>query len=121
MPRIRKGPPTQSVVPEVPFHSAIEAWFWYIRAERLRFNGAKLGGSTPVMARPCEPDDINRAVMALYRNKTLKREHLKILASFGWAERVPDARVGAEARAATLWDEALARLGVELKIKGIIE
>ncbi|MDH5771794.1 MAG: hypothetical protein OEY84_01520 [Rhodospirillaceae bacterium] len=121
MPRIQRTPRKLPVVPEIPFASAIEAWFWYVRAERLRFAGAKLGGPTPSFQRPCEPDDINRAVMGLYRGGALTKEHLKILATFGWADRVPDPRVGAETRPAKLWDEALDKLHVILKAKGIVE
>ena len=121
MPRTHRTPRKQPVVPEIPFASTTEAWFWYIRAERLRRDGAKLSGKAPLMARPCEPDDINRVVMALFRKKTLKSDHLKVLATFGWNDRTPDPRVGAEIQAAYLWEEAINRLDAELKTKGIVE
>ena len=109
------------VVPEIPFASTIDAWFWYIRSERLRRDGAKLGGAMAAEQRPCEPDDINRAVISLYRKKIIGQEHLKVLATYGWNDSSPDPRLSNEAHAAFLWDDAFRHLDVELKAKGIVE
>lgn len=122
MPKQRLAPRRLPMVPEIPFASATDAWFWYIRSERLRRDGAKLGSSgMATEQRPCEPDDINRAVMALYRKKIIRQEHLKVLAIYGWNDRPPDPRLPDEERAAFLWDDALDRLATELKAKGIVE
>lgn len=109
------------VVSEVPFVSVEEAWFWYIRCERVRREGARLMHGHAREPRPCEPDDLHRWVMALYRARTIGAEHLKVLASFGWLERAPDPRVQSEACARALWDEALDRLAAPLKSRGIVE
>ena len=121
MPKQRLAPRRLPVVPEIPFANSCEAWLWYIRSERLRRDGAKIGGAMASTQRPCEPDDINRVVVSLYRKKTIGQEHLKVLATFGWNDRAPDPRVERESRAAFLWDDALDRLTTELKAKGIVE
>ncbi len=115
------APRRLAVVPEIPFASTIDAWFWYIRSERLRRDGAKIGGAMASTQRPCEPDDINRAVISLYRKKIISPCHLKVLATFGWNASAPDPRLSDEAHAAFLWDEAFRHLDVELKARGIVE
>ena len=120
MTKQRLAPRRLPVVPEIPFASATDAWFWYIRCERLRRDGAKLGGGMATEQRPCEPDDINRAITSLYRKKIIGQEHLKVLAIYGWNDCAPDPRLPDEERAAFLWDDALDRLTTELKVKGIV-
>lgn len=120
MTRKRLPPRNLPVVHETPFANGEEAWMWYIRAERLRRDGAKMGGAMPVTARPCEPDDIYRSLMGLYGKKIITRAHLKVLATFGWNDRAPDARVGSQKNAAMLWDQGLDRLDAELRGKGIV-
>lgn len=121
MSRGRYTPKQQSRAPSVPFCSAEEAWFWFMRSQRARLEGAKMRSDEADIIRPCDPDDIYRAVMALVRAKTLGRYHLKVLASFGMSECAPDPRVREQQRAFHLWDEALDRLTTALKRKGIVE
>lgn len=70
--------------------------------------------------RPCEPDDIYRAVMALYRLQKLSALHLRTLSQFGLAERTPDPRSREESFSARLWDEAMDQLGAYLIRKRIV-
>lgn len=102
-----------------PFASAEEAWMWFVRAQKARRDGARLCRSA-VMARPCEPDDIYCAVMALYRRRVVRRDHLKVLAEFGMEDRPPDYRVACEAVSLRLWRDALNHLSIILKKKGIV-
>lgn len=106
--------------PASPFASAEEAWFWFIRCQEVRREGVRLessGGRT----RPCDPDDIYRAVVALARGRTLNSHHLATLAQFGLRNTPPDPRRREEEAAARLWDEALDRLTTVLRRKGIVE
>lgn len=115
--RVQKPIPVKNVI---PFKDAAEAWFWYVRSERLRREGARLSESESNDSRPCLPDDIYCAVMRLRQRRVIGAEHLKILAQFGWRERPPDSRVFDEERSLVLWDDALDRLSTELKGKGIV-
>ncbi len=121
MPRCRYTPKKQSQAPTVPFLDAEEAWFWFIRSQRARLEGAKLRSDEADVARPCDPDDVYRVLMDLIRAAVLGRQHLKVLARFGFIERSPDRRVREERRAFTLWDEALDRMTTVLRKKKIVE
>lgn len=103
-----------------PFQSAEEAWFWFVRCQQVRREGAQLGGGG-AFSRPCDPDDIYRAVVGLHRRGVLGRSHLTVLGTFGLIGRPPDARCGDEALPAKLWAEALDRLSTILRGKGIID
>ncbi len=107
-------------LPTLPFISSEEAWFWFSRCQRLRLQGARFmdGGS---VKRPCDPDDLARAVMELKRRRRIGTEHVGVLARYGFLERPPDPRRREEGRAARLWDEGLDRLTTVLKEKGIVE
>jgi len=105
---------------QVPFVDAEEAWFWYVRSERARREGARQTNVYAAETRPCEPDDVYCFVMRLYRRRLLGDEHLKVLATFGWRACPPDGRVFEEEEALRLWDEALDRLSTILKTRGII-
>ena len=72
------------------FDSAEEAWFWFVRCQQVRREGAHLG------------------------------PHLEVLGKFGLTGRPPDARRSDEATASRLWTEALERLAVVLRAKGIV-
>ncbi|MFO1152108.1 MAG: hypothetical protein U1E42_00380 [Rhodospirillales bacterium] len=107
------------VSPSAPFDSAEQAWFWFVRCQVVRRDGARLspGGN---MHRPCDPDDIYVALMNLQRRAVLRPSHLNILGRFGLEGRPPDPRCREETTAAKLWDEALDRLTTVLRDKGII-
>lgn len=105
----------------VPFCDAEEAWFWYMRAQRARVEGCRFRGASGGTVRPCDPDDLYRAVMGLYRQGLIGSPHLKVLARFGYDDCPPDPRLRDHARAHFLWHEALDRLSTVLRQKGIID
>ena len=103
----------------VAFSSAEEAWFWFVRCQQVRRDGARFddrGG----LQRPCDPDDIYVAATALHRRGILGPPHMNVLATFGLRGQPPDARCRDEQRSARLWDEALDRLSTILRGKGIV-
>jgi hypothetical protein len=114
---IRKPMPQKRVI---PFIDAEEAWFWFMRSERARREGARLSEDASNETRPCEPDDMYRMVMALRQRQRLGDAHLRVLLHYGWRECPPDMRVRDEQHALSLWCEALDRLTTVLKAKGIV-
>lgn len=120
MPRFRYVPRSLSQAPSVPFADAAEAWFWFVRCHRVRRDGARLTDGPARTARPCDPDDIYRAVEGLVRAGRIGPEQLQVLARFGLREAPPDPRCPDERRAARLWSEALDRLTTVLRRKGIV-
>lgn len=121
MPRCRYTPRRQSQAPTLPFLDAQEAWFWFMRSQKARLEGAKFTGGAQDIGRPCDPDDLYRFVMELVRVGKIGRHHLKVLATFGIKEQAPDGRLREESRACLLWNEALDRLTTILRQKEIIE
>jgi len=120
--RIRRLPPTLTDSrKEKPFSTAEEAWFWYVRCHKARRDGARFENRTGPFCRPCEPDDLYRAVKGLALKRIIGREHLRVLNHFGFQERAPDPRCREEERSFALWDEALDRLSSILKAKDIVE
>lgn len=103
-----------------PFSHAEEAWFWFVHCQRVRREGARLRGDGPRFARPCDPDDIYRALMGLHSRSIVSSRHLRVLATYGLRGCPPDSRCPDERPAARLWDEALDRLARPLRDKGII-
>ena len=104
-----------------PFASAEEAWFWFVRCQRIRREGGTFRRVFAAsLERPCDPDDIYRAVIRMVNEGILHREHLTILGTFGLLGRPPDPRQDDEEHAARLWQEAMESLVSVLRIKGII-
>ncbi|MBL6946257.1 MAG: hypothetical protein ISR47_06450 [Rhodospirillales bacterium] len=120
MPRERISPKPIYETPTVQFSDAEEAWFWFCRCQQLRAMGVRLDGGPGNTARPCEPDDIYRAVKSLAKGRRIGPEHLKVLSRFGLKDIPPDARCREESHAALLWDESLDRLTTALRRKAII-
>ena len=121
MPRTRFIPRPYYDTPTAPFVDAEEAWFWFMRCQRAREEGARFKETPGSVTRPCDPDDLYRAVVDLVQRRLIGREHLRVLGVFGFLERPPDPRCREEERPARLWDEALDRLATILRPKGIIE
>ncbi len=121
MRRTRYIPKSQIVSEQIPFSSAEEAWFWFIRCQRLRRDGARPKDRPDTSGRPCEPDDLPRAAKNLWRAGVIRRAHLSVLERYGCLDRPPDARCPEEEQPARLWDEALDRLTTVLKTKGIVQ
>jgi hypothetical protein len=104
----------------VPFGSAEEAWFWFIHAQEAKESGAQIVAGQSLYPRPCEPVDIYRALDKLYRQRRLVRDHLLVLRHYGRRRLPPDPYRVKEARAHTLWQQAMERLGTVLMSKGIV-
>jgi hypothetical protein len=117
--RARHVPKTVADIPATAFTTAEEAWFWFVR-HQVRRERAQLAAGNGQFARPCDPDDVYRAVMGLARRGILAGSHLKALAKFGLTGRPPDARCRDETCDARLWVEALDRLSTVLRGKGIV-
>lgn len=103
-----------------PFSTAEEAWFWFILAQTAKVEGAKLCSGASLMKRPCEPTDILTCLDRLYRNRRITMDHMLVLRHYGKRQMAPDPRRVKEARAFTLWKEALERLEPVLVRKGIV-
>lgn len=120
MPRRKYAHKTHYDPSVIPFENAQEAWFWFIRCQKRRRAGmAKTDGGD--VARPCEADDICRAVKSLAAQRKIMKEHLLVLGRFGLLEQPPDARRADQSRAARRWSEALDRLTTVLKTKAIVQ
>ncbi len=113
-------PFTPKDAPPEPFSNSEAAWFWYVRCQRARIEATRYIDELPRRCRPCDPDDIYRLAMGLARRGELGRDHLRVLANFGLLERPPDARCPEESRPSDLWSEAMNRLDVCFKDKGIV-
>jgi hypothetical protein len=103
-----------------PFADAQEAWLWYARCQKARDDGARFAADLGAVRRPCDPDDVVRALIDLWRRGEVGRRHVRVLRAYGAADRPPDARCHEEERAARLWEEGLDRLGAALRRKGIV-
>ena len=111
---------TYADVKTIPFDSAQEAWFWFIRAQAARNDGARFAAGQGALPRPCEPIDILRVLDRLYRTRRLVRDHLLVLRHYGRRDMAPDPRRVKEARAYKIWAEALERIEAVLISKGIV-
>lgn len=119
---VRKGPkPVPMGGNIVLFGSAEEVWFWYVRCQKARVDGARFQKSAGETIRPCDPDDVYRVVNGLAKRRALTRGHLAVLNIYGNFERPPDPRCHEEERPFQLWDEALERIEVVLKSKDIVQ
>ena len=105
----------------VPFDSAEEVWFWFMRAQEAKNDGARFSASIGTMPRPCEPLDILRILDRLYRNRRLLKDHLMVLRHYGKRDMSPDPCRDFEAKAHRLWAEAMERIEPILEEKGIVK
>jgi len=121
MRRISRSPLPLRSIPATPFQSAEEAWFWYIRCQKARDDGARPDPYASTIARPCDPDDLYRAVKDLTTRRRITHHHVRVLSEYGYSERPPDPRCREEQRPYRLWNEALDRLTTVLKHKEILE
>jgi hypothetical protein len=120
MPRPKYAHKTKEVYTVVPFKDAQEAWFWFVRCQKLRRAGAmKMEGGDST--RPCESDDIYRALIRLSAQRKIGKEHILVLGRFGLREQPPDPRCPEQNREARIWSEALDRQTTALKSKAIIQ
>lgn len=104
----------------IPFESAEQAWFWFIRAQQARADGARVSRGLGLTPRPCEPVDILQSLDRLYRAKRLSMDHLLVLRHYGRRGMPPDPHRPRESRAWRLWTDSMARLSPVLERKKII-
>ncbi len=103
-----------------PFESVEELWFWFVAANQAQLDGAQLGAGISAYNRPCLPSDIFTILNRLHRNRRLLREHLLVLRHYGKRQLAPDPYHPKEARAASIWKEAMGVLEDVLISKGIV-
>ncbi|MCC9623945.1 hypothetical protein LPB41_19880 [Thalassospira sp. MA62] len=104
-----------------PFASAMQAWFWFVRCQAARIEGARVIADAGEVVRPCDPDDIYNAVMRLSKSGIIGQRHLQVLEYFGIVERTPDPRDPREAPKYSLWQQAMEALESVLIKRGIVE
>ncbi|MGQ9371003.1 hypothetical protein [Azospirillum sp. ST 5-10] len=121
MPRDQHVPRSVASCDGVPFGTAEEAWFWSVQAHDAKAEGARIVAGRGLVVRPCEPDDVLRAVDRLFRQRRLVRDHLHVLVHYGRRLMPPDPERRHEQRACTLWREAFACLAPVLRDKGIVQ
>jgi len=108
----------------VPFDDAAQAWFWTVASLAARHGGGVGRGNTGGhggmrIARPCDPDDVIRALDLLYRRGGIGPAHARVLRRWGERFAIPVAG-GSASPDATLWSEAMAQLDGVLRPKGIL-
>ncbi len=103
-----------------PFTCAEEAWLWFARCQQARMAGVRFTADCGDVARPCDPDDVYRAMDRLYRRGRIGDGHVTVLGRFGLRLSPPDPWGGDTPGEAALWAEAMERLGVLLREKGIV-
>jgi hypothetical protein len=127
MPRDTTAPATRSPpckngfverVSAEPFHSAEQAWFWTVGALAARRDGTR--GNSPRTERPCDPDDILKALDRLYRTRRIELLHGRILRIWGERQMAPNPAHPGERCDWRLWREAMERLESKLRMKGIV-
>ena len=118
--RPRTRPPLTPQPRTQPFRSVEEAWFWTMAALRARRDGARYTANLGAIPRPCEPDDVVRALDALYRRRRIDLVHARILRNWGERQMPPDPACATERCDFRLWREALERLEWPLRVKGIV-
>ena len=102
--------PIPSIDDAIPFYSAEETWFWFVQANQARLDGARYTAGAGGVRRPCEPVDILRILDRLYRTRRLMIDHLRVLRYYGQRQMPPERWRRSEAKAATLWAEAMRAL-----------
>lgn len=121
MARERYIPRTIGAAAGEPFVTAEDAWLWFSRCQIARIEGVRPAAGMGAEPRPCDPDDIYRALMALVRRRVLVDGHVAVLGRFGLRLCPPDPWAGDTPAEAALWAEALDRLATVLKGKGIVQ
>ena len=105
---------------ETQFDSAEEAFFNMVSCQKYSAAGAKRFKHAGVYIRPGSAIDTRIVIERLYAQRKLSLDHIHVLRWYGKREMRPDARREKEARAAMLWDDAMAIIGAELEKKGMV-
>ncbi|WP_149540463.1 hypothetical protein [Siccirubricoccus phaeus] len=103
-----------------PFDTTEEVWFWTMAALIARRDGARIVSGAGLVQRPCEPDDVVKALDRLYRQRRIDLQHARILRIWGERQAAPDPRYASEKGDWRLWREAISRLDWPLRVKGIV-
>lgn len=103
-----------------PFRCAEEAWLWYAHCQMARLAGCRPRADMADIPRPCDPDDIHREAMRLFRSGRLSQGHLRVLAELA-TRLVSDGGTTPWSEGQdSLWREALDKLEISLRNKGIV-
>ncbi len=102
------------------FHSAEEAWFWYVRCQKLRWEGANIERASGGMQRPCEPDDMFRWLCDCYNARRVGARHLEVLGTYGIYERPPNPHHRSEILDDLFWRVGMAEFEDYLKTRGVV-
>ncbi len=105
--------------PGEPFASVEAAWFWTMAALSARAAGTGRGGRSGT-TRPCDPDDVLRALDQLYRLRRIDLLHARILRIWGERGMAPNPSSPREASDARIWREAMDRLDAKLRTRGLL-
>lgn len=103
-----------------PFRSAEDAWFWTMAALIARRDGARYVANQGCIRRPCDPDDVVKALDTLYRRRRIDLVHARIMRIWGERQMAPNPAYASERCDWKLWREALDRLEWPLRVKGIV-
>lgn len=114
LPGARMSPATPQ-----PFGSVSAAWMWTMQMLAARRDGAGTGFGSRGL-RPCEPDDVVKALDRLYRQKRIDLAHARVLRIYGERGTEPDMRFPHEREDARLWNQAMDRLKEPLRGRGIV-
>lgn len=103
----------------VPFADAAQAWFWTLNSLAARRDGSRNDGSHRI-PRPCDPDDVIRALDLLHRRGGINLDHARVMRRWGERGAVPNPDSPKHHDDAVLWAEAMERLEGLLRAKGIV-
>src|SRR3954470_14227746 len=102
-PRPGHAPSPRGRAQTEPFRSVEEAWFWTMQALIARRDGARIVSGAGLVQRPCEPDEVIKALDRLYRPRGIDLQHARIMRIWGERQQTPDPRYPAERGDWRLW------------------
>ena len=108
-----------AAAPVEPFTGVEDAWFWVMATFAARAGGrfSPRAAGTP---RPCDPDDIVKALDRLYRQRRIDRRDARVLRRYGERGFAPVADHPAEASDCADWRRVMGLLERALLERGII-
>ncbi len=115
----------------IAFATADQAWFWTLRALAARHGASQPTGTARAswtaasrprvkIRRPCDPDDIIRALDLLLRRGEITLDHARTLRRWGERGIAPARVLAPDEEDVKLWNEAIERLDVLLRAKSIV-
>ena len=117
MQALRRAPDDAAIV---PFRSAGEAWLWTMATLLARRDGAGPSWRPEGPPRPCDPDDVIRALDTLYRQRSVELLHVRILRIWGERQTAPPGRRLQQRSDWRLWHQAMGQLEWVLRARGIV-